>query len=573
MKESKLTLLLFLFVAFAFSPLKSSAAEGDTLIVPTEIDGEMNGAINKFIMADTTASGERNPNRVYKLERGKIYIQKGILDVDFNFRLVADDDDPNNPVRPPMIVPGYTDEGFYYSTDGDLWLQFMFGGDNQIVEMKNIILQNVGVDKLYSPAWCMQFVGENITAHYKDVVFNGYQGGVFLPVANGYKLYIEDCELRNNHAKTNPFMGQSIGSWPGFYADTISVVNTTFFNNTSYILLPNRSIVDYIRFEHNTIFTTIIQPVFAFWMTNVDFKNNIFFGTHAIAVSGEGYNGGWYSETEDNPPAIISLQPIDSTALADAGLTEADRKVVVENNAYFIPKRITDYWDESIAANDSFVVQKPVWINDRTQAMFDDNENYPNLTIANNIIDVDPGFDAALETMVLDSVFAFINGFNEHGWEWEGGIIGHYAPNGDIFNIPWPLPENLAYSNEQIKSGGIDGFPIGDLNWFPDKKDDWLTGLEENVNALAPSEYRLSQNYPNPFNPTTRINFSIPVSGKTTLTVYNVLGQKIATLVDANLAVGSYNYEFDASGLSSGIYFYKLQSENYSKIMKMMLIK
>ncbi len=579
MKESKLTVLFILFVAFMILPLSSFAATGDTLVVPTEIDGVMNGAINKFIMSDTTESGERNPNRVYKLERGKIYIQKGILDVDFNFRLIADDDDPSNPTRPPMIVPGYTDEGYYYSTDGDLWLQFMFGGDNQIIEMKNIILQNVGPDKLYSPAWCMQFNGENITAHYKNVIFNGYQGGVFLPVANGYKLYIEDCELRNNHAKTNPFMGQSIGSWPGFHADTLSVINTTFFNNTSYVLLPNRSIVDYIRFEHNTVFTNIIQPVFAFWMTNVDFKNNIFYGGHAIGVSQEGFDGGWYSEidyisgqdTIPQPPAIISLQPIDEDVLGNIGLTEADRRVDVSNNVYFIPQRIKDYWETDN------VVQKPVWINDRTQAMFDDDTSYPNLSIRDNLIDVDPQFDAALEQTVLDSVFAFIDGFNQYGWEWEGGIIGHYAPNGDIFNISWPLPEDLSYTNESVKTGAEGDFPVGDLNWFPDKKaqwEEWVTAIgDEDMDINAPRNYTLSQNYPNPFNPATKINFSIPVAGKTILTVYNVLGQKIATLVDEKLREGSYSYEFNASNLPSGIYFYRLKSDNYNSVKKMMLIK
>ena len=69
------------------------------------------------------------------------------------------------------------------------------------------------------------------------------------------------------------------------------------------------------------------------------------------------------------------------------------------------------------------------------------------------------------------------------------------------------------------------------------------------------------------------MNFSIPISGNTTLTIYNVLGQKIATLVSKNLSAGSYKYKFDASNLTSGVYFYKLQSNDYSQIKKMMLLK
>jgi len=89
----------------------------------------------------------------------------------------------------------------------------------------------------------------------------------------------------------------------------------------------------------------------------------------------------------------------------------------------------------------------------------------------------------------------------------------------------------------------------------------------------VPMKYGLNQNYPNPFNPTTEISFSIPVAGNTNLEIYNVLGQKIATLVSKELNAGSYKYQFDASNLSSGIYFYKLVSNSYNNIKKMLLIK
>ena len=99
-----------------------------------------------------------------------------------------------------------------------------------------------------------------------------------------------------------------------------------------------------------------------------------------------------------------------------------------------------------------------------------------------------------------------------------------------------------------------------------------ITAIEnENTNIL--NGFSLSQNYPNPFNPTTKINFTIPVAGKTALTVYNVLGQKVATLVNQELSAGSYQYNFNAIDLSSGIYFYKLQSNNYVERKKMILLK
>ncbi len=85
--------------------------------------------------------------------------------------------------------------------------------------------------------------------------------------------------------------------------------------------------------------------------------------------------------------------------------------------------------------------------------------------------------------------------------------------------------------------------------------------------------YKLEQNYPNPFNPSTVINYTIPKAGVTKVEVFNILGQKVITLVNKNLEAGSHKVEFNANNLTSGIYFYKLQSNNFTSIKKMMLIK
>lgn len=88
-----------------------------------------------------------------------------------------------------------------------------------------------------------------------------------------------------------------------------------------------------------------------------------------------------------------------------------------------------------------------------------------------------------------------------------------------------------------------------------------------------PFEYALDQNYPNPFNPVTTIQFSLEKAGKTTLEIYNVLGQKVATLVNGDLNAGAHRYQWNASGLSSGIYFYRLRSNEFVATKKMLLVK
>lgn len=92
------------------------------------------------------------------------------------------------------------------------------------------------------------------------------------------------------------------------------------------------------------------------------------------------------------------------------------------------------------------------------------------------------------------------------------------------------------------------------------------------VSSFATS-YNLSQNYPNPFNPTTNINFSIVDMGHVTLTVYNSLGQEVSTLVNEVLEGGNYDVTFDASDLTSGVYYYTLKAGDFVSTKKLMLVK
>ncbi len=95
----------------------------------------------------------------------------------------------------------------------------------------------------------------------------------------------------------------------------------------------------------------------------------------------------------------------------------------------------------------------------------------------------------------------------------------------------------------------------------------------ENGGITIPSEYSLSQNYPNPFNPTTVINYQLPVSGNVKLSIFDVLGQNISTLVNESQNAGNHNIEWNAANYPSGVYFYQLEAGSFSLIRKMILIK
>jgi len=129
-------------------------------------------------------------------------------------------------------------------------------------------------------------------------------------------------------------------------------------------------------------------------------------------------------------------------------------------------------------------------------------------------------------------------------------------------------------------------FPIDDPVWFnPDdvaqgldpvvkRAIDWMkTGIVNNMGGSLPNTFRLSQNYPNPFNPATTIRYSLPHRSQVLLSVYNTVGQKVTALVQGEQDAGSYEAKFDGSGLASGVYFYRLQTESFVDTKKLLLLR
>lgn len=170
----------------------------------------------------------------------------------------------------------------------------------------------------------------------------------------------------------------------------------------------------------------------------------------------------------------------------------------------------------------------------------------------------------------------------------EEGInfAGVYSPNasqGGVFDISTGLPDNEGLPSEKPLSAFDDlesratlkiiaGFFYNNAKGAKIYTRDFVTSVEDN-NSEIPQNFSLGQNYPNPFNPSTTIRFSIPAVSYVTLEVFNALGEKVSTLVSENLNVGTYKYDWNAESLTSGIYFYRLSSENFIESKKMILLK
>jgi hypothetical protein len=125
---------------------------------------------------------------------------------------------------------------------------------------------------------------------------------------------------------------------------------------------------------------------------------------------------------------------------------------------------------------------------------------------------------------------------------------------------------NITYTNNVIRvmTHGNGGYERKLLSQIP-------TGLEQA--PIVASSFKLEQNYPNPFNPSTTISWQLQVDAFVSLKVYDVLGNEVASLVNEEKPAGIYEVEFDASTLSSGTYFYRLEAGSFVQTRKMILLK
>ena len=151
-------------------------------------------------------------------------------------------------------------------------------------------------------------------------------------------------------------------------------------------------------------------------------------------------------------------------------------------------------------------------------------------------------------------------------------VKGGWSGNGNIDCDPFfcsPDTGNYYLADNSCSIGtGEGGVDIGALGIGCS-----VTFTNELYADLMPSHFALYPNYPNPFNPTTKITFSLPQIVKVNLIIYDVRGKRVINLVDEVLPAGHYEVAFEGAGLSSGVYFYRIQAGQFVQSRKMLLIK
>jgi hypothetical protein len=227
----------------------------------------------------------------------------------------------------------------------------------------------------------------------------------------------------------------------------------------------------------------------------------------------------------------------------------------------FSPKNIGAIWVED--ASGSFVKTLQLWADRRKEYLY----TWNNISNGNKV--------DALTSATLSS-------HQTHNVTWNvKDHLGNDVPDGQ-----YVLKIEMTDKHSQGPLSSFN-FPVGeasDTALFPDETNyhdielSWVTILTDvNIENAIPSQYQLDQNYPNPFNPTTTIIYSIPKNEKRETTnvkliIYDVLGKEVDVLVNEKQNPGNYTVKFSASHLNSGIYFYTLQTGNFSQTKKMILL-
>ncbi|MEJ2195569.1 MAG: T9SS type A sorting domain-containing protein [Ignavibacteriaceae bacterium] len=582
--------VLILFLGLFLISLTTSFAQGlmdyvkevkgDTLVVNDYIDmGQVASSLTNVIIAD---SDNVPAGRVYELQSYGWYPLGTNITTPANrpVTIVGADNTPlvNNQGDAPPIISGFVNEGG--ANSGGLTYQNDF-------TMKNTATCVGAPDGSYGWAFYgpgnpdLRGVFENCTMEHTWWVM--LQSNAWA----GSRIYFKDCYFVN-------MSGLACRRNGGVYDNVNNPTDTMYVENCTHVMAEGMMYkfrnypVDWIFINHNT-FINCAGTFFETqgYQSNVIIANNIFVNSNL-----QPFRPG---VVEDIPEIDADQLPsgLINVAVLPDSLPQVPRKWLVEANvAYWDPNLADLAAEANTMAINTFTnwVNQSITMNTRTQSFFDDDATYPFLTEGRWYNQL-PNFtnSADLLTDQVNEVktwaLACVDTDNVY-------IMADWRVSStDFLYADWPIPVDLSYSDAGLMTGGTDGLPVGDLNWFPTAKatfnsnmntyhtaliDAWNNGhtvlAVRELGGIA-TEYKLTQNYPNPFNPTTKITFTIPEPGNVTLKVYDVTGKEIATLVNGFKTAQSYEVQFDGANISSGVYFYTLSTDNFRLTKKMILMK
>jgi hypothetical protein len=571
--------------AFAQDMQYVSKKSGDTLVVKDDIEYGGPNTLYLLMQGDSLAPA----TRVYMLQSGGVYslVNNPQSSKGFKTIIMGPEQNLKTGTAQPPIITGATGTGVNVTGGmvinkdllvknidleignagggGGGWAWFNFGGDSLKLQVDNCIMEHTWWTWVGGPP-AMQTI----------------------KFTNDYFVNLDGHSCRNNGGVVD------FNSGSAFQQDTLLVENCTHVN-TQGTLYKFRTgyTVNRAVFNHNNFIDCAGYVIMNNGdQTNLSITNNIFVNCQLQAYCP--FRGVW-----DVDPGADTLEMGLVNLLVDSTFTAN-----VATHGVYVDKNVA-YWDSSLSniistLNTNAVNGSTEWVsqmitmNTRTEALFADKTTYPLLTNGKWIskkptfANTDVLFGSQLGILKAYAIACVDTGYKSPLTSWR-------QPGNDEYNhfvhADWPIPIDLSYTDVDLLTAGLGGFPVGDLGWFPTQYASWkaqesaeLANIQHvldngggpevvRTTEQLPQEFRLTQNYPNPFNPATQIEYSIPKSTFASIQVYDILGREVAQLVNEMKQPGIFSVRFDGANLPSGVYFYAIHAGDFHRFRKMLLIK
>jgi hypothetical protein len=551
--------------------------------------GTLNAAIKQY-----------KGDRIYRLKNGYngYYVLDEIINnTGFDLTIIGggepDANDPK-PTMPPTLQTSGT---------GGVPFNYMFQVFSNII-LKDIYFSNATADGVFNTEFFMRIEGNNIRVTIDNCILDPAGNPIYC-LGGSPKIY-----LTNNLFNRLTIQTASVNGPVNFYfpndqsgVDTLYIENNTFVGLSTAVFSDNNNPVksNFTWINHNTFIHHLAQID---WMSNQEnffFTNNLLYDCHVIPYE-KAWVGGWDNYPSGSVSELLWSSP--SPKVKDNGV-EIDwgfdyMTSFVANNIEFKNKQFLDNldelyaWTNSVGAANTMYFQPLVWtsdapargielseaLNKNPQASVYNSIEYPNWKAAGNRYDVDPAFtdkrikehSNILAQWVLPAIkkdyFAEHYTSTDHtrlNWYWDpDGKLGE--------NETWPLFDG-SYTNEFAKNGGLDGLPVGDLNWFPEEKEIWSDNkqaIDEHILSLNTSQMDLGTGnerivrenyayiYPNP----AKESFKIQGKVDNLVTIFDITGKCIKS-------VDKYQGSISISNISKGVYFVKFESDGVPVICKL----
>ena len=560
------------------------------------------GQFEETIKADTSSDGTQ-AHDIYELEAGKIYLQ--LTELNVNSNIIIQGAAPAEAGGMPAVIQPFANaeggSGFTGWPNGN----FQVYGNGTRLIVKNVILNGAALGQEFNLGSVASSRGDENRVHLDGVVASHYV--TFIHSTYGTS---SDFLFTNSIAKafTNGPGGQYFGgvswgggSWMGTI-DTLVVEHSTISNVIGEAIVVY-SQVDHGLINHNTFANIVMGAIWYRGQNNMTVSNNLYYNTKSHAQSTYDVSGWgvWHKGGAGQFMVMPEYTHKDSVSMVGADVVNhMARNINYHNNVWWHSQELTDFmtktepwsWEVSATSIDTTVSGtdttydttttitvvgdtmlplelQSLGVNDSTKAAIAQNRG---VSIDATNIKADPGIRLSpnyIKTQ-LARTLDFRDDLTSNTAPFDG-VWWTYEPDNSYISVAWPV-ENKYYNMSYDKASAAatasaTGGLVGDPRWFA------MTELSVDEEVIAPKTFTLEQNYPNPFNPTTTIQFSLNTASPVKLTVFDILGQEVATLVNEYKSVGSHKVQWRANTMPSGVYYYRLEADGFSKTHKMVLMK